>query len=432
MPMMTASAQSFEDILLCSPQFMDPTQGPILWWCKCPEDIQAWPLNSVCLAGLASWKDVQRCKGWVCRYQAVFVASPDREFVETVKAHVPWLPILSPRKGAFGSYQTVAEYAAACGTSQLEHDLIIGAVTEPISGLLNIADVKRRDTQNVPRTLSGFNRLDRALGGFREGEMTVWTGPRGNGKSTIMNQVLIEAIDQGRKVCVYSGELTAARFKAWVMAQAAGPENMEELQDPQTGETIYLVPDVTAKTIDGWWDRKFYIYDLSISAAHGEDSILDEFEYARRCLRCDVFAVDSVMTVKLNDSRDYYRAQSEFVRRLAEFCKATNTHLHLIAHPRKSEKGKKVEDNDDVSGSGDITNFADNVLAVSRLPEPGPDGRDAELKVMKSREDGIMGKIGLCFDRASRRFYPTGGNPNKKYGWEKKQEFVECDYPDPF
>lgn len=432
---LSTDTRTFEDILLCRPEFIDPEQGSILWWVEGPEDVLAWPLNTVCLAGLGKWEDVKHCKDWICQFKCVLAASPNRAFIDKVRQHVPWLPILSPKPGTFGEYKSVAELYSACTMSDFERRMMFGAIIEPSNGLLNLADVKRRNILDVPRTLSGFMRLDRALGGFRDGELTVWTGKRGEGKSTILGQILLEAIDQGHNVCAYSGELDGPRFKDWILVQAAGPDVLEKIQDPRTGDELYLVPDRIAYLIDRWWDRKFYLYDLAISSAHDEDSILAEFEYAHRCLGCDVFLTDNTMTARLNDNRDYYRAQSMFVRRLAEFAKATETHVHLVSHPRKLKDGKKyIEDGDEISGSGDIANLADNVISVCRLTEQGEDGRDTELRVMKSRENGIIGKIGLCFDPASRRFYDPNSSPEKKYGWAYmgSQKFSECDDKTPF
>lgn len=422
---------SFEDILLCDPAYMDPNQGG-LWWCETAEDVAAWPVNSVCMAGLGRWEDVKLCKDWICSYRFVFAASPNRAFIDKVRQYVPWLPILSPDPAVFGECHSVAEMVAAHGSLDMERRIMFGANVEPSGGLLNLADVKRRDLRDIPRTLSGFSRLDRALGGFREGELTVWTGKRGEGKSTILGQILLESVNQGHKVCAYSGELGAARFKDWISLQAAGPDMLECRQDPATGADFYFVPAPVATLIDEWWDKKFYLYDIGISAAHDEDSILNEFEYAHRVLNCDVFLVDNIMTARLKADRDYYRAQSMFARRLAEFCKATKTHVHLVAHPRKTERGKAVDDSDEVGGSADVTNLADNVISVRRLAEPGE--HNTELSILKARECGIMGKVALCFDPASRRFYAPDGNPNKKYGWAymKQEAFAEYSGATPF
>lgn len=426
------NSKTFEDILLCSPEYMDPNAGG-LWWCQDAADVMAIRINAVCLAGLGRWEDIKLCKEWISKYPYVFVASPDRELVENVRRYVNWMPILSADPAQFKGFTCVADFAQAHGGTAWER-LIYNAKPEPSGGLLNLADVKHRDVSHIPRTLSGVTPLDKAIGGFRAGELSVWTGKRGEGKSTFLGQVLTEAIDQGCKVCAYSGELVAPRFKDWIIAQAAGPDVLEARQDPSTGAEYYLVPNGIQKTIDEWWDRKFYLYDIGISSSHDEDSIIAEFEYAHRCLGCDVFLVDNIMTARLKGDRDYYRAQSLFTQRLAQFCKSSQSHVHLVAHPKKVEKSRPVDDSDDVSGTGDITNLADNVISVRRLKDPGEDGRETELMVLKAREHGTRGKVGLCFEPSSRRFYPPHGNPNKKYGWALigQTRFQSCDDPTPF
>lgn len=314
--------------------------------------------------------------------------------------------------------------------------LILNANPEASGGLINIADVKRRDLSQTYRTKSGLSMLDRSIGGFRAGEMTVWTGKRGEGKSTMLGQILCEALDQGSKVCAYSGELVADRFKDWIMLQACGPNHAERQTDPLTGGEYSLVPAGIYSIIDDWWNRKLYLYDIGISTAHDEDSILSEFEYAARVLGCGVFLVDNIMTARLKGDRDYYRAQSLFTQRLVQFAKAFQVHVHLVAHPRKVERGKAVEDSDDVSGTGDITNLADNVISVRRVEhDTDTDAfHDAELMVLKSRETGVRGKIRLCFDQRSNRFYQPGDGPNKRYGWElmSQQTFSDCGDDTPF
>ena len=51
---------------------------------------------------------------------------------------------------------------------------------------------------------SSFKRLDDVLHGFREKELTVWTGFPGSGKSTILNQVMLQTIQQNGKIQPFS------------------------------------------------------------------------------------------------------------------------------------------------------------------------------------------------------------------------------------
>ena len=90
----------------------------------------------------------------------------------------------------------------------------LAAVKEtPVEGLINFADVQMTDILKIPRTLSGIKSLDKKVGGFLEGDLTVWTGKRGCGKSSVLNQIGLDAIDQGKNLCIYSGEIPADRLK---------------------------------------------------------------------------------------------------------------------------------------------------------------------------------------------------------------------------
>lgn len=55
----------------------------------------------------------------------------------------------------------------------------------------------RPDVTRLDKVLYGIPNLDRATGGAVMGELSVWTGKRGEGKSTLLDQFLLEAIDQG-------------------------------------------------------------------------------------------------------------------------------------------------------------------------------------------------------------------------------------------
>ena len=65
---------------------------------------------------------------------------------------------------------------------------------------------------------------------------------------------------------------------------------------------------------------------------------------------------DNLMTARLAASeRDFYRAQGTFTGRLVEFAKRNEVHVHLVAHPRKTDRERPL-DADDVGGSGEVTN----------------------------------------------------------------------------
>lgn len=404
-----------------------------------PEDVQRHPINTVCLSALHDWTEVANCTEFIQQWPFVFVASPNREFVELVRRYVRVCVILSPRAGAFDGYGSFADFAAEHTSTELDR-LLYGAIVEPAYGILEVARIPTVPSLSIPRTLSGLSKLDKNTRGFRQGELSVWTGKRGEGKSSLLGQILLDAIDQGARVMAYSGELPARQFRSWALVQAAGPRGVQFVPDPDTGEPVYFATDTVTKLIDAWWAERFYLSDINAEFAHNEDRILDDFAYAHRALGCDVFLVDNIMTAQLSGDRDFYRSQSMFAQRLSRFAKANSVHVHLVAHPRKTQGEKAIVDADDISGSGDIPNIADNAFSVRRLSDEDAEkmGFSSVVNILKCRETGAKGiKVALGFDPTVKRFWcPGDGGPDRAYGWERAEQMdlteLGSDEPVPF
>jgi twinkle protein len=293
-----------------------------------------------------------------------------------------------------------------------------------------------KDESQIPKIKTNIEWIDKLIGGWLPGELTIWTGKRGEGKSTFLGQMLLEAIHEGEPVVAYSGELTAQRFQNWIHLQATGERHIQYRVDEVTQKTYPYIDKAIHQKIRDWYRGKFFLFDNSINFEHSEEnSIIKVFTYAVKRYDCKLFMVDNLMTARfdgLNDS-DYYRRQSNFVGELVRFAKAYDVHVHLVAHPKKTNPQDDL-DNDSISGTADITNRADNVIAIKRLKEPimNTSGyrADATLTILKNRSDGVMNEsLALAFDTASKRFY----NPmdpkskDKVYGWEKRKVVKEVE-----
>lgn len=288
----------------------------------------------------------------------------------------------------------------------------------PIVGLIDLATVKRLDSKNMPSVKTGIRELDSLTGGSILGDVSVWTGKRGEGKSTLMGQLLIEAVEDGHSVCAYSGELNADRFKYWIDLQCAGKKHIQKYFDNRRdAEVAYLDDDVVAK-IENWYRGKFFLYDNRISGDNEETSILKVFEYAVKRYDCKVFLIDNLMTAKYANTAetDYFTKQINFVSDLIQFANKYSVHVHLVAHPKKT---KGALDNDDISGRAEITNLAHNVYSVERVEDD--DRFDVMVSILKNRWEGAKDKIALNFCKTSKRLYPPSVGALKQYGWEKQE-----------
>ena len=403
-------------------RFIDPKLPQGLWFCDSVAEVSDIQLNAVCLGSGVEWDAVVKCRPFFELFPYVVIVTPNfiarEQLVREIPPRLSTSVVYVVEDAGFRRCKTVSEYISAFGHDQLLA-LLDGAVELPAYGILDLSEVETRDLTKVPRTLSGFDRLDRSIGGFFAGELSVWTGKRGIGKSTILSQLLLEAIDQGHKVCAYSGELDRAQFREWAYLQAAGPEHIGYRDDPITGKRLPTVNPQVDKLISEWLHERFWLFDLERNTRHDPEAILGQFAYAKMRYGADVFLVDNIMSVDFDYKRDadFNRIQSQFTQTLATFAKRQHVHVHLVVHPRKSSSGKAGEVTaDDVHGSGDITNRADNVFFLTTRSVE--EQQKPMLVTLKNRDFGSKINQWLDFDKKSRRFFPFGGDPRKAMGWE--------------
>ncbi len=222
-------------------------------------------------------------------------------------------------------------------------------------------------------------RLDRDLDWFefRGGEVTVWTGINGHGKSLLLQQVQIGLMAQGEHFVVFSGEMKPARLLKRAVKQAGGV-------DRPTPEFIRAITD--------WMRDRYWLFDLQGTAKL--DRLLEVFTYAHRRYGCTHFVIDSLMMTDVpEDGPGSMTAQKDAMRKLTSFAQRLNVHVHLVAHPRKARDESQAPNKMDVAGSGKITDGADNVFSVwsaqkdqSKAQGDEEDGSpDGKLELQKQR-----------------------------------------------
>ena len=193
-------------------------------------------------------------------------------------------------------------------------------------------------------------RLDRNLDwfNFRDGEVSVWTGYNGHGKSLMLSQVLLGLMAQGERVTVFSGEMTPERQLKRIMKQATG------LDRPTMG---YI------DSVGAWITDKLWFFNVVGSA--GIDRLLTVFLYANKRYGMRHFVIDSLMMTDVpEDGAGAMTAQKEAIRKICDFARRNGCHLHLVAHPRKGQDESRGPGKLDVAGSSKITDGADNVFTV--------------------------------------------------------------------
>lgn len=293
--------------LVFDPNFISPKEPQGLWICANSVEVRGFTVNAVCLPSTSEWDDFVKCRPFFEHFPYLVIATPNalarEQLVQEVRPRLPACCIFVVQDAGFRGCKTVEDYIQLYGTRELPA-ILEGAVELPAYGLLNLAEVPPRDLTKVPRTLSRFEVLDKSIGGFFAGELSVWTGKRGMGKSTLLSQLMLEALDQGHSVCTYSGELPKEQFREWTYLQAAGPEHIVYRTDPATGKQMAAADPMADKLISEWINERYWLFDLEKNTSHDPETILKQFEYARMRYRCDVFLVDNIMSVDFSGYAD--------------------------------------------------------------------------------------------------------------------------------
>lgn len=416
--MQSISLPDASQFLVYEPRFMDPASPDGLWLCTDMEDAAVIQINAAALPLGLSKADLAGARAFLEAFRFVLVVGADESkrhaLADAVRRQVPSVEVCITSQSVYRGCTSVRELQDQYGMETVEN-LWQDAEELPPYGLLEISGVEKVDMAKIPHAKSGIPELDKLIGGLYEGEVSVWTGKRKEGKSTMVGLPILSAIREGRKVCVYSGELPAWRYKAWLLTMAAGPDHLVE-EVTETGKSVWNVRPEVARQIDLWWKDKLFLLDNTADRIHEPEKLFGLMQYTRKRFGCSVFVLDNLMTVSL-PGEDKYNAQSAFVGQLVDFAHETGSHVHLVAHRRKggTQKGSKG-DSDDVSGSADITNRADNTFAVSRI-EDEDSPFDAALEILANRSFGVTGTINLKFDIRSRRYYQ--GNLHWTCGWEQ-------------
>lgn len=282
-------------------------------------------------------------------------------------------------------------------TAETAQAWVDAAKPPSFSGLVRASDIQRRiealcQTTEEAWSLPFFRKEWPDVGlYFRPGEVTLWTGVSSHGKSTFLGFLVLSAVAHGMKAFIASMEVKAEKT-IYKMIKAFS-HSSQPTSEEVGGFLEEFGPDLILA------DRIGYVE---------EKDLFDMMRFAFQRYGCSHFMIDSLM--RISGLSEEYTKQAEFMNKLQEFAKETDSHIHLVAHPRKlGTDGKPALM--DIKGSSDIPNNADNVIAVCRnmdkmnlLRDPATKKEtlaamwDTEIRVEKQRESGWAGAFQLRFD----------------------------------
>lgn len=228
---------------------------------------------------------------------------------------------------------------------------------------------------------------------FQPGEVSIWQGINGHGKSQLLGQVAMGFAQQGGRTCISSFEMKPIRTLQRMMRQASMS------REPST--------DFAGRFAD-WTQGKIWVYDQVGSVQ--PERVLAVARYCAEELKIKHFVVDNLM--KCIRDEDDYNGQKHFVDDLGIVAREYGIHIHLVHHPKKLKDEYEMPGKMDAGGSGSIINLVDNLFTVWRNKrkeeKPGAfdDAQvpDAMVYCVKQRNGEWEGRINLWFHRDSLQY----------------------------
>jgi twinkle protein len=272
----------------------------------------------------------------------------------------------------------------------------------------------RPATEWVDAVIAAFEQSDHQTGAtlpwlnthniirLRRGELTIWPGMSGHGKSMLIGQVALHLMSQGEKICIASMEMKPASTMQRLCRQAFGCNTpaRRDIQD-----------------LHAWTHGRLWLYDQQGQVS--PERVLAVGRYCHERLGITHLVVDNLLSCGI--AEDGYDQQKQFVLSLATHAHDSGQSVHLLAHSRKGKDELTPPGKFDVRGSASITDLADNVFSVwrNRGKEMAQDEgqrhkdneEDALLSVCKHRHGEWEGRIRLWFDRRSQTYLQS---PNEQ------------------
>jgi twinkle protein len=235
---------------------------------------------------------------------------------------------------------------------------------------------------------------------FRPGEVTVWAGYSGAGKSTMLNFLTGTLLAEEFRVMMASLELRAETIMSRLMR-------------------IFFGRNLTGDNVRSFCEQvSTNLVFADIVGSIGRKELMEMMWFSFRRYGVTHFIIDSLMRIR--ELEEDYPAQGEFLGELQDFAKETGAHIHLVAHLTKPKGDQKRASMYDVKGSSLLINNADNALLIvqnhekilakkkGKLTDAQEAMYDTEIIVEKQRDTGWVGSVRLEFNPQSLKFKKHG------------------------
>lgn len=196
---------------------------------------------------------------------------------------------------------------------------------------------------------------------FRPGEVTLWAGQNGHGKSQVTDMVKLSLIGQDQTVGNASFEMKPVT-NLRRMARMYMGEN--PFSDVFSGSAEALsVVDSLFEEFCGWAKGKLFMFNQQGDV--DPRKVVGFVRYCAKELKLNHIFIDNLAKSIRNE--DDYNEQKAFMGTMCSIAHDYGCHIHIVHHLKKPSGGEMAKpDKYDVKGSGSLTDQPDNIWLVWR------------------------------------------------------------------
>ena len=196
-----------------------------------------------------------------------------------------------------------------------------------------------------------FKWYNNIIKGFRRGEVTVFTGPTGAGKTTFLSQLSLDFLEKGVPTLWGSFEV-----KNEILAASMIQQYFKRDTAKMSKEDLSLI-------IDEMGDLPLYF--MKFFGSTNLDVLFNTLDYAVYTYDISHILLDNLQFMISGQGRgiNKFDIQDSVISGLRRFATEKNVHITVVIHP------KKVDDDDELTiasvfGSAKATQEADNIMIM--------------------------------------------------------------------
>lgn len=410
--------------------------------CDCMAAIEAGYYNTVSIPlGCQNLHWIEECWEWLEQFDSIIVAfDNDAAGIKARKDVVyrlgTWRTKYIEYPTKVGNYRTkdMNDVLQAGGKAYVLN-MIINAKDIPVSSVVDFTDVDDLDVSDMTGVTTGIKPLDHKLIKIFDGTLTILSGRPGSGKTSLVDQMIANAVDDGNSVFLFSKEMPERMSANWFNYILAGRRNLVQKTSPD-GEQYSVVSLDAKREIKSYYKSKLYVY--KDDEPNDIEHVMVSMEECVRKYGVKFLVIDNLMMLDLSCSeQEKNTAQTNLVNSLIKFASKYNVAVVLIAHPRKTADMHSDIEMYDIAGSSNIINLAMRSIGLRRVSKKEQEDDKNPFRkynvVLTIMKDRLLGKadiqIGMYYDVQSRRFFTDYEEFDCQYKWDKRTYTDRIEYP---